>query len=131
MNERERLEHFPNSELHDYMKEVYEEELSFHAEPIGWIRPEELPTIEELINNLGDGYGYCFDPLENMDGDDIARAWADMGYPLPADVNDILAYGGDVNDIALTALREYVGLYDVVAHAEKVLEAEAKRRNNE
>lgn len=128
MNEHDRIKHFPNSELHDYMKEVYEDELTFHAEPVSWDEPEPLLTPEELINSLMDGYG--FDPLEDMDGDDIARTWADMGYPLPADVNDILAYGGDVNDIALKALREYVGLYDLHAHAEEVLTAEKERRED-
>ena len=127
MNEHERIEHFPNSELYEYMREVYEEELSFHAEPISWDEPEPLLTPDELIDSLMNGYG--FDPLEDTDGDDIARMWADMDFPLPHDVEDILAYRGDVNDIALSALREYVNLYDLRAHAERVLEAEATRRN--
>lgn len=129
MNEHERIEHFPNSELYEYMREVYEEELSFHAEPISWDEPEPLLTPDELIDSLAEGYG--FDPLEDTDGDDIARMWVDMGYPLPADVEDILAYCGDVNDIALKALREYVGLYDLHAHAERVLAAEKERREND
>lgn len=127
MNEHERLDHFPNSELYEYMREVYEEELTFHAEPISWGEPEPLLTPDELVRSLEEGYG--FDPLEDTDGDDIARMWVDMGTPLPADMNDIIAYGGDVNDIALAALREYVHIYDIREHAERVLEAEATRRN--
>lgn len=129
MNEHERINHFPNSELYEYMREVYEDELTFHAEPVSWDEPEPLLTPEELINSLMEGYG--FDPLENADGDDIARMWVDMGYPLPHDVNDVLAYGGDVNDIALKALREYVSLYDVEFHAKNVLAAEKERREND
>ena len=127
MNEHDRINHFPNSELHDYMQEVYEDELTFHAEPASWGEPEPLLTPEELITSLEDGYG--FDPLEDMDGDDIARLWADMDFPLPHNADDLIGYGRDANDIALEALREYVNLYDLRGHAEKVLAAEAERRN--
>ena len=127
MNEHERIKRFPQSELHAYLEETYEEELSFHAEPTDWSVPEEpLLTPAELIQSLEEGYG--FDPLEDMEGDDTARLWADMGYPLPHNADDILAYGGDANAVALEALREYVGLYDLHAHAERVLEAEKARR---
>ena len=129
MNEHERINHFPNSELYEYMREVYQDELEFHAEPISWGEPEPLLTPEELINSLMEGYG--FDPLENADGDDIARMWADMAYPLPHNAEDILAYGGDANGIALSALREYVNLYDLRGHAERVLAAEKERREND
>ena len=129
MNEHERLDHFPNSELYEYMREVYQDELTFHAEPVSWGEPEPLLTPDELVRSLEEGYG--FDPLEGMDGDDIARLWVDMDYPLPHDVEDILAYNGDANDIALSALREYVHLYDLLGHAERVLAAEAERREND
>lgn len=127
MNEPERINYFPNSDLHDYLEETYQEELEFHAEPTDWSVPEEpLLTPAELIQSLEEGYG--FDPLEDMEGDDIARLWADMGYPLPHNAEDLIAYGRDANDIALEALREYVGLYDLHAHAERVLDAEKARR---
>ena len=128
MNEHERINYFPNSELYDYLREAYESELSFHAEPTSWGEPEPLLTPEELITSLEDGYGY--DPLEDIDGDDIARLWVDMGYPLPSSSDDLIGYGRDANDIALEALREYVGLYDLHAHAVKVLEAEKARRED-
>lgn len=128
MNENERINYFPNSDLHDHLETAYESELSFHAEPIDWIDPEPILTPEELITSLEEGYGY--DPLEDIEGDDIARLWADMSYPLPSSSDDLIGYGRDANDIALEALREYVGLYDLQAHAERVLEAEKERRRD-
>lgn len=128
MNEHDRINYFPNSDLHDYLETAYESELSFHAEPTDWMDPEPLLTPAELIRSLEEGYGY--DPLEDIEGDDIARLWADMGYPLPADAEDIAGYGRDANDIALEALREYIGLYDLHAHAEKVLKEEKERRED-
>ena len=127
-NETDRITYFPQSVLHAYMKEAYEIELSFHAEPIDWIDPEPLLTPAELVHSLEDGYG--FDPLEDIVGDDIARLWADLGFPLPADADDLIGYGNDANDIALSALREYVGLYDLHEHAEQVLKAEKERRED-
>lgn len=126
MNEHERINYFPKSELHAYLEETYQEELEFHAEPIDPESPERLLTPEELITSLEDGYGY--DPLEDMEGDDTARLWADLDFPLPHNADDLIGYGRDANDIALEALREYVGLYDLHEHAERVLEAEKARR---
>ena len=126
MNEPERIKRFPQSELHAYLEETYQEELEFHAEPIDPESPERLLTPAELIHSLEEGYG--FDPLEDMEGDTIARLWTDLDFPLPHNADDLVSYGRDANDIALEALRELTGLYDLHAHAERVLEAEKARR---
>ena len=127
-NETDRITYFPQSDLHAYLEGAYESELSFHAEPMDWSDPEPLLTPAELVHSLEEGYG--FDPLEDIEGHDIARLWTDLGFPLPEDVNDAIAYGRDVNDIALSALREYIGMYDLHEHAERVLQAEKERRED-
>lgn len=119
--EEARIAALPESRLFAWLDAYYTDEVEF--------RVNGNPHEETVANILADMESDQIDPLEHdwngLEDSDLTALWADLGYPLPSDADELAheCYGVTPSDIAREALKEYANLFDVEPVAERVLKA--------
>lgn len=120
MNEHARISYLPDSHLFAWLEDIYANEMDWRTNG----SPYEV-TAADIVADLESDQ---FDPLEpdwnGIDDDQVTPLWADLGYPLPTDADELAhsCYGITPSDIARAALREYAGMFDVEATAAALLQ---------
>lgn len=118
-NEVARINYLPESRLFSWLDATYTDEIEWRVNG----NPHE-ETAAAIVAGLESDH---YDPLEidhnGLNDDQLAPLWADLGYPLPEDADEVAyeVYGITPSDIAREALREYANLFDVEQVAERVL----------
>ena len=120
-NEVARINYLPESRLFAWLENYYTDEVEFRVNG----NPHDTTVTEVMADMENDQLNPLDHDWNGLEDSDLTALWADLGYPLPTDADELAhgCYGVTPSDIAREALKEYANLFDVEPVAERVLKA--------